>query len=531
MSDNHRVLVYDCTLRDGTQGENVSLSVDDKFHIALKLDEFGVHYVEGGWPGSNDKDVRFFERAKSHPWKNTRIAAFGMTRHWKNPVDQDPNIRALVEAETPVVTLVGKSWDFHVLRALGIELDQNLQIVRESVGYLKSLGKEVIFDAEHFFDGCAANAEYAFAVLDAAHAAGADWLVPCDTNGGSLPSAVAPAVQKLVKRFPRVGIHTHNDSELGVANSLVAVEAGAGMVQGTMNGYGERCGNANLCSVLPVLELKLGRETVGPERMKGLTELAHFVSETANVVLPNNMPFVGKSAFAHKGGLHVSGILRDSRTYEHLEPECVGNSRRVLVSDLSGKSNLMYKLKEFGDLDVSQVDLNALLEKIKKLEYEGYQFEGAEGSFKLLVHEFTGKSKDLFHFKAFRVLLDREPDGSLISEATIKVSVDGVDEHTAADGNGPVHAIDRAIKKALTRFFPEVEKIHLIDYKVRVLDARQGTAAKVRVLIESTDGHESWTTLGVSYNVIEASWDAIVDSIVYKLVFLPESKGVLQAGQ
>ncbi|RPI23061.1 MAG: citramalate synthase [Acidobacteria bacterium] len=531
MNDNNQVLVYDCTLRDGTQGENVSLSVDDKFHIAQKLDEFGMHYVEGGWPGSNDKDVRFFDRAKNHPWRNTKIAAFGMTRHWKNPVDQDPNIRALVEAETPVVTLVGKSWDFHVLRALGIELDQNLQIVRESVGYLKSLGKEVVFDAEHFFDGFAANPDYAVAVVEAAHAAGADWLVPCDTNGGCLPSAVGGAVHLLVRRFPKVGIHTHNDSELGVANTLAAVEAGATMVQGTMNGYGERCGNANLCSILPNLELKMGRQTVGRERMKALAELAHYVSETANVILPNNMPFVGKSAFAHKGGLHVSGILRDSRTYEHLEPESVGNARRVLVSDLSGKSNLTYKLKEFGDIDVNEVDLNGLLERIKKLEYEGYQFEGAEGSFKLLVHEFMGKSKDLFHFKGFRVLLDREPDGSLISEATVKVSVDGLDEHTAADGNGPVHAIDRAIKKALTRFFPEVEKIHLIDYKVRVLDARSGTAAKVRVLIESTDGQESWTTLGVSYNVIEASWDAIVDSIVYKLVFRPESKEMVAVAE
>ncbi|HXK59965.1 MAG TPA: citramalate synthase [Acidobacteriota bacterium] len=523
MDRKEKVLVYDCTLRDGTQGENISLSVDDKIHIAQKLDEFGVHYIEGGWPGSNDKDARFFERAKSYQWNNAKIAAFGMTRHWKNPVDKDPNIAALVQAETPVVTLVGKSWDFHVLRALGIELEQNLQIVRESVAYLKSLGKEVVFDAEHFFDGYCANPDYALAVLEAAHNAGADWLVPCDTNGGALPSTITAAVELLARRFPRIGIHTHNDSELGVANTLAAVEAGATMVQGTINGYGERCGNANLCSIMAVLELKMGRETVGRERMKGLTQLAHFVSETANVLLPNNMPFVGRSAFAHKGGLHVSGILRDSRTYEHLEPETVGNTRRVLVSDLSGKSNLTYKLKELTGVDVANVDLNALLEKIKKLEYDGYQFEGAEGSFKLLVHEFTGNSKDLFQFTGFRVLLDREPDGSLISEATVKVSVDGVYEHTAADGNGPVHAIDRAIKKALARFFPEVEKIHLTDYKVRVLDARSGTAAKVRVLIESTDGQESWTTLGVSHNVIEASWDAIVDSIVYKLVFRRES--------
>jgi 2-isopropylmalate synthase len=423
-----------------------------------------------------------------------------------------------------VVTLVGKSWDFHVIRALGIELEQNLQIVRESVGYLKGLGKEVVFDAEHFFDGYHANPDYALAVLEAAHAAGADWLVPCDTNGGSLPSVIMGAMELLSGRFPRLGIHNHNDSEMGVANTILAVEAGATMVQGTMNGYGERCGNASLCSALPILEFKMGRHTVGPEKMKGLTELARFVSETANMVLPNNLPFVGKSAFTHKGGLHVSGILRDSRTYEHMEPTLVGNDRRVLVSDLSGKSNLRYKLEEFGDIDVSKVNLDPLLERIKKLEYEGYQFEGAEGSFKLLVHEFMGQNKDLFHFKGFRVLLDQEPDGSLISEATVKVSVDGLDEHTAADGNGPVNAIDVAIKKALARFFPEVTRIRLIDYKVRVLDAKSGTAAKVRVLIESTDGHETWTTVGVSGNIIEASWRAITDSIVYKLVFLPETK-------
>jgi 2-isopropylmalate synthase len=527
MLQPNQVLVYDCTLRDGSQGENISLSVEDKLHIAQKLDEFGVPYVEGGWPGSNDKDVRFFERAKSHSWKHTKITAFGMTRHWKNPVDQDPNIAALLQAETPVVTLVGKSWDFHVLRALGIELDQNLQIVRESVGYLKSLGKEVVFDAEHFFDGFCAHPDYALAVLEAAHEAGADWLVPCDTNGGALPSAISRALELLVRRFPYVGIHTHNDSEMGVANTVAAVEAGARMVQGTMNGYGERCGNANLCSVMPILELKMGRVTVGPEKMKGLSDLAHYISETANVVLPNNLPFVGKSAFAHKGGLHVSGILRDSRTYEHLEPESVGNSRRVLVSDLSGKSNLRYKLEEFGDLELNKVNLDSLLDRLKKLEFEGYQFEGAEGSFKLLVHEHTGAALPMFHFQGFRVLLDREPDGSLISEATVKVTVDGIEEHTAADGNGPVHAIDRAIKKALTRFYPEIEAIRLIDYKVRVLDAKSGTAAKVRVLIESTDGHETWTTVGVSSNIIEASWKAIEDSIVYKLVFRKQTEGVV----
>jgi 2-isopropylmalate synthase len=528
MSNNNQVLVYDCTLRDGTQAESITLSVEDKLHIAQKLDDFGAHYIEGGWPGSNQKDAEFFERAKAMNWKNSRIAAFGSTRHWKNPVETDPNIAALLQAGTPVVTLVGKSWDFHVINALGIQLEQNLRIIRESVAYLKERGKEVVFDAEHFFDGHQANAEYAVEVLRAAHAAGADWIVLCDTNGGGLFSTVGRVVGELLKEFPRLGIHTHNDSELGVANTVAAVEAGAAMVQGTINGYGERSGNANLCSVLPILELKMGKETVGRERLKSLSTLAYFVSETANVLLPNNLPFVGKSSFAHKGGLHVSGILRDSRTYEHIDPELVGNSRRVLVSDLSGKSNLLYKIREFGDVDPGTLDLTQLLEKIKKLEYEGYQFEGAEASFKLLLHEYSSEPKEHFNFRGFRVLLDKEPDGHFISEATVKISVDGVEEHTAADGNGPVNAIDRAIKKALSRFFPELDQVHLTDYKVRVLDARSGTAAKVRVLIESSDGNESWSTVGVSHNVIEASWKAIIDSILYKLVFV-NKKVQLQA--
>lgn len=512
-------LIYDCTLRDGTQGENISLSVHDKLRIAEKLDEFGIHYVEGGWPGSNPKDAEFFEKARHLAWKQTRIAAFGSTRHWKYPADRDPNLRALLEAETPVVTVVGKSWDFHVHQALGIELEQNLQLVRESIAYLKSFGKEVVFDAEHFFDGAKANPDYAAAVLQAAADAGADWLVLCDTNGGSLPSEIGRIAEGICRRFPKVGIHTHNDAELGVANSIAAVEVGAGMVQGCMNGYGERIGNANLTSIIPNLELKLGRTVVGKERLNGLTALAHFVSETANLAVPNNQPYVGKSAFAHKGGIHVSAILKDTRTYEHILPESVGNSRRVLVSDLSGKSNLLYKIQEFGDIDMDQLDLNSLVQEIKRLEYEGYQFEGAEASLKLLAsHHMAGKSLP-FDVKGFRVMVDRA-NGTFVSEATVKVVVGDGEEHTASEGMGPVHALDRAVKKALGRFFPELTSVHLIDYKVRVLDAKEGTAAKVRVLIESTDGAATWTTVGVSINVIEASWHAIIDSLLYKLVFL-----------
>jgi len=519
MSESKKVSIYDCTLRDGTQGERISLSVEDKLHIAQKLDAFGVDYIEGGWPGSNQKDVEFFKRARDLSWNTSKIVAFGSTRHHKYSVEEDPNIAALLEADTPAVTLVGKSWDFHVECALGTTLEENLRMVKDSITYLKKRDKEVIFDAEHFFDGYAANPRYAKSVIRTAREAGADWVVLCDTNGGTLPSSIGSLAHQLSPEFPFLGIHTHNDCEMGVANTIAAVQAGARMVQGTINGYGERCGNANLCSVIPALELKLGKETIGPEKLKGLTSLAYFVSETANMVVPNSLPFVGKSSFAHKGGLHVSAVNKDPRTYEHINPDAVGNRRRVLVSDLSGKSNLLYKVREFGDLDEKDLDLNALLEHIKKLEYDGYQFEGADGSLKLLFRRF-GKDQDQpFDFKGFRVLVDQNHAGQFVSEATVKISVNGVEEHVAADGSGPVHALDCAIKKALVRFFPEIEEIRLIDYKVRVLDAQSGTAAKVRVLIESTDGHRTWTSVGVSSNVMEASWQAIIDGVLYKLVF------------
>jgi 2-isopropylmalate synthase len=519
------VLIYDCTLRDGTQGENISLSVQDKLLIAQRLDEFGIHWIEGGWPGSNPKDADFFEKAKQIGWKNAKIAAFGSTRHWRNPVDKDPNLQALLAASTPTVTLVGKSWDFHVHQALGIELEQNLQIIRESIRYMKEHDREVVFDAEHFFDGYRENPGYSQEVLEAASESGADWIVLCDTNGGNLPSYLSEVVGNICSRFEKVGIHTHNDCEMGVANSVVAVEAGSQMVQGTMNGYGERIGNANLTSIIPTLELKLNKNVVGKERLEGLTSLAYFISETANVALPNTLPYVGRSAFAHKGGIHVSAILKDARTYEHIDPESVGNSRRVLVSDLSGKSNLLYKIREFGDLNLEKLDLSALLQEIKRLEYEGYQFEGAEASLKLLVNHFTGAAANPFDVKGFRVVVDQARDGGFLSEATVKVSVADSQEHTASDGNGPVHALNLATKKALKRFFPEIEEIHLTDYKVRVLDEREGTAAKVRVLIQSTDGTEFWTTIGVSTNVIEASWLAIIDSLLYRLVFRPAGLG------
>ena len=514
-----QVFIYDCTLRDGTQAENIALGVRDKLHIAEKIDEFGIHYIEGGWPGSNPKDAEFFTQAAKMTWKNAKIAAFGSTRHWKNPVEKDPNIQALLDAETPVVTIVGKSWDFHVSHALKLTPDQNLQIVAESIEYLKNKGREVVFDAEHFFDGFRSNPEYALKVARVAADSGADWIVLCDTNGGSLPALISEASAKVCSFFGDVGIHTHNDSELAVANSLASVDSGARMVQGTINGYGERVGNANLTSIIPNLELKMGLHTVGREKLAELTSLAFFVSETANVRLPNTLPYSGKSAFAHKGGIHVSAILKDNRTYEHISPELVGNSRRVLVSDLSGKSNLLYKIRELGDFDPDQLDLSPLLKHIKKMEYEGYQFEGAEASFKLLVNHFTKGLSEPFQVKGFRMIVDQMNNGDFLSEATVKVCVGDDIEHTASEGNGPVNALDLAVKKALGRFYPGILEIHLVDYKVRVLGSRDGTAAKVRVLIESTDGKSSWTTVGVSSNVIEASWIAIIDSLLYKLVF------------
>ena len=514
-----QVYVYDCTLRDGTQGADVSLSVADKIRIAQRLDVFGVHYIEGGWPGSNPTDVEFFKRAASLEWDRSKICAFGSTRHFKHRVDQDPNLEALLAAQTPVLTVVAKGWDFQVEKVLGISLEENLTLIRESLSYLKGQGKEIVFDAEHFFDGYAGNRDYALRVLEVAQDAGADWIVICDTNGGALSSTVHRVTREVTSRFDRVGIHTHNDCELGVANTIAAVEAGAQMVQGTVNGLGERTGNANLTSVLPILELKMeNRTAVGEDVLRQLTSVSHFVGEIANIAVPHNLPFVGNSAFAHKGGIHVNALMKDERTYEHMDPSNVGNSRRVLISDLAGKSSLHYKLREFG-LEPESIDLGALLARIKELEFEGAQFEGADASLKLLIREFGEHKGDPFEFTGFRVFID-QVSGEFLSEATVKVSVEGSQEHTAADGNGPVDALDRAIKKAVARFFPEVEKIRLTDYKVRVLDAREGTAARVRVLIESTDGIESWSTVGVSHNVIEASWRAITDSILYKLVFL-----------
>jgi 2-isopropylmalate synthase len=514
-----RVLLYDTTLRDGTQWEGISLSVEDKLKIAAKLDEFQIDYIEGGWPGSNPKDIEFFRRVPELGLKHARVVAFGSTRHASRTVETDPNIRLLVEANTPTVALVSKTWDLHVTEALRISLEQNLEMIRDSVAYLKALGREVVFDAEHFFDAYRANREYALETLHVAAAAGADWLVLCDTNGGSLPWEIEEITRAVAALdLAPLGIHCHNDSANAVANTLAAVRAGVTQVQGTINGYGERCGNVDLTSVIPNLVLKMGVPCMPRELVARLTELSWYVSEVANVTPNDHQPFVGKSAFAHKGGIHVSAVMREASTYEHIDPTLVGNARRVVVSELAGRSNLLYKAQQFAlDLAEDSPEWQRILQRIKDLEYEGYQFEGAEASLELLMKKTLGLYERLFDLEGFRVTVEKRQDGRPVSEATIKVYVDGEHEHTAAEGDGPVHALDNALRKALLPFYPALREIHLTDFKVRVLDAQDGTAAKVRVLIDSADENGSWSTVGVSENILEAAWQALVDSIEYGL--------------
>jgi 2-isopropylmalate synthase len=514
-----KILIYDTTLRDGSQGENISFSVEDKLLIAKKLDDLGMDYIEGGWPGSNSKDGAFFQQAQKLKLKHAKLAAFGSTHHPHHAAAHDRNLLALIEANTPVVTIFGKSWDLHVKVALGVSLEQNLDLVRDSVAFLKSKGKEVIYDAEHFFDGFKADPAYALSTLKAAEEAGADIIVLCDTNGGTLTTDIGSrfeAASKAVKT--PLGIHTHNDCEMAVANSVAAVQLGAVQVQGTMNGYGERCGNANLCSVIPNLELKLGMHTIGKKNLQLLAEASHYVSELANLHPRQDLPYVGKSAFAHKGGIHVSAVMKATAAYEHIDPAAVGNERRVLVSELSGKSNVIYKAVERGlRIDKSSPDAKVVVEKLKEMEHDGYQFEGAEGSFELLFDRLVHRAKEFFELDGFRLITEKKGAGESCSEAVIKLRVDGKEEHTAAEGVGPVSALDRALRKSLTTFFPCIRDIRLTDYKVRVLNPKGATDAKVRVLIESSDGHDTWGTVGVSENLIEASWQALVDSITYKL--------------
>ena len=515
-----RIAVYDTTLRDGTQGAGITLSAQDKLRIAERLDEFGIDYIEGGWPGSNPKDLEFFEYARTRPWRHARITAFGSTRRPDIAAEQDDNLQKILAAGTPAAAVFGKSWDLHVREALRTTLDENLRMIEDSVRYLKQRTPEVIYDAEHFFDGWKANPEYALASLDAARRGGADVLVLCDTNGGCLPFEVRAGVEAVLRTNPGpLGIHTHNDGDLGVANTIVAVRAGAVHVQGTVNGIGERCGNANLISVIPNLQLKLGYACVPPASLCRLGELARFVSELANMSPNEYQPFVGKNAFAHKGGIHVSAVMAHAPTYEHIPPELVGNERRVVVSDLSGRANVLYKAEEMGlDLSKDRPEVRHILSQLKQLEHAGFQFEGAEASFELLVRRTMGQHRPTFTLKGLRVMVEKGPTGEAVAEASIRVSVDGQEEHTAAEGNGPVHALDRALRKALERFYPDIRRVRLVDYKVRVLNADAATAAKVRVLIQSTDGVRTWGTVGVSENVVEASWQALVDSLEYVLL-------------
>jgi 2-isopropylmalate synthase len=515
-----QIKLFDTTLRDGTQGEKICLSLEDKISIAKRLDNFGIHYIEGGWPGSNPKDQTFFERASKESWNNASIVAFGSTRRVGISPDKDNNLNLLLSSETPAVSMFGKTWIMHATVALGATPEENLQMIYDSLKYMKKHGREVIYDAEHFFDGYKDNPEYAIRTLHAAVDGGADVLVLCDTNGGNLPYEIFDITRKVKNLFDMsLGIHAHNDSDLAVANSIAAIQAGAVHVQGTINGFGERCGNANLISIIPNLQLKLGYQCVDPSSLASLSDLSAYVNEMANMVPRDEAAYVGKSAFAHKGGIHVSAVMKQPKTYEHIDPQEVGNSRRVLISDLSGRSNVCYKMSELGLQDLDNKNASEIVQHIKKLENQGYSFEAAEASFELLVERYRNHPPVYFQLSGFRELTEKDGTKFPRSEASIRVTVDEHEEHTAAEGNGPVNALDNALRKALTRFFPEIAMLHLIDYKVRVLNeaGKSGTASRVRVLIVTQYENNRWSTIGVSENIIEASWEALVDSYTYFL--------------
>jgi len=501
-----------------------------KLEIALKLDDMGFHYIEGGWPGSNPRDMAFFKLAQRASFKKATLTAFGATRRPGLLAEADKNLQALLESQTAAVALFGNTWDLHVQGILGITLEENLAMIRESVSFIRKNGRAVIYDAEHFFDGYQANPEYAIETLLAALEGGAEYLVLCDTNGGTLPHQITDRINTVKKELAArtgsgpdhlpfdIGIHCHNDCGVAVANSVAAIHAGANMVHGTINGYGERCGNADLTAIVPILCLKMGLTCMPAEKLAGLKKLSRFVSETANMIPVNSRPFVGESAFAHKGGIHVSAVMKDPRGYEHMDPELVGNRRRVLVSDLSGKSNIEYKARELGiDLNGNGFDSQKIVSKIKAMEQQGYEFDVADGSFKILVEKFTRQFKSLFDLESFRITVEKDKDKPCTAHATIKIAVDDQYEITAAEGAGPVSALDNALRKALDKFYPHLDAMRLVDFKVRVIDGRAGTAAKVRVLIESRDQNDVWSTIGVSEDIMEASWMALADSFQYKL--------------
>lgn len=525
--DSLDVLIYDTTLRDGSQGEGISFTVSDKLKIAQKLDCLGVSYIEGGWPGSNPKDLDFFRQIQDLELQHSRVTAFSSTRKPGTTVKNDANLGALLESGVSTATIFGKTWDFHVLKALETSLEENLYMIKDTISYLKDKGLEVIYDAEHFFDGFKNNSDYALQTLLAAAEAGADFLVLCDTNGGTMPWEIEEIIG-CVQQYHRIplGIHAHNDSDCAVSNSIMAVRHGCTQVQGTINGYGERCGNANLCSIIPNLQKKMGIKAIPVTNLKYLTEVSHYIAEIANMPHNNSQPFVGYGAFAHKGGIHVNALLKDSLTYEHIKPEELGNHRRVLVSELSGLSNLLYKARELG-LDVNSYDAETrkVIKHIKEMENQGLQFEGADASLELFLRKAFAQYEDFFHLKNLKVIMEKNEDEAINAEAVIKLSVGEQTFHTAAEGDGPVNALDNSLRKALTEVYPEISEMHLTDYKVRVLDGSDGTAARVRVLIDSADQSGQWSTVGVSENIIEASWQAIVDSINYLLM---KRKSVVQ---
>ena len=518
-----QVTIYDTTLRDGTQAEELHLTIEDKIRIARKLDELGIQYIEGGWPGSNPTDKQFFREIKSYDLKNAKVSAFGSTHAAKVAADADPNLRAIVDSGVEVSAIFGKTWDFHAVHALRVTCEKNLDLIGDSIGFLRGHVKEQFFDAEHFFDGFKANRDYALACLKRAADNGADVLVLCDTNGGTLTSEVGEIVDQVSKALPGValGIHTHNDCELAVANSLEAVRRGACQVQGTMNGYGERCGNANLCSIIPTLELKMGVSCLGAENLRKLSGAAHYVAETVNLRRFPRQPYVGGSAFAHKGGVHVSAVLKNPQTYEHIDPGLVGNTNRILLSDLAGRSNILFKAKQYGyAMDKDDPAVLDLLAELKRRETLGYEYSVAEDSYEILFFRMMGWSKRYFQLVNYRVLDAVNDENEPFSEATVMLKVRGEVAHTAATGRGPVNALDVALRRALEPSYPGLAQMRLLDFKVRVLtgaDVSGGTASVVRVLIESGDTDSRWVTVGVSFNIIEASWQALVDSITYKL--------------
>jgi len=515
-----KVKLYDTTLRDGSQAEGISYSVIDKIRIAEELDKFGIDFIEGGWPGSNPKDREFFLKMAGRKLKNSQVVAFSMTRRPKIKAEDDPNLKALLKCGAQVITIVGKTWDFHVTEVLRTTLAENLGMIKDTVSYLVKKGFLVFYDAEHFFDAYKANPDYARKTLSSAQEAGAQEICLCDTNGGTLTSEITRVIREIKPEIKAgIGIHAHNDAGLAIANSLAAVEAGANLIQGTINGYGERCGNADLIPIIANLKVKLKVDCISDTKLKQLTHLSHFVSEISNMRTKNEQPFVGDSAFAHKGGMHINAIMKNPLSYEHVDPAAVGNRRRILVSELGGKTGILLTAKNLNyDLSKEDPQTKKILNLIQSLEHKGFQFEAAEASFQVLVSKALKKYKKFFELEGFKVVIEKHSGKNITSEAVIKLKVKGIKEHTAAEGDGPVNALDNALRKALKDFYPTLAKMHLSDFKVRVLDEKAGTAARVRVLIQSQDGADTWNTIGVSGNIIEASWQALVDSVEYKLL-------------